>query len=101
MAITPPWVDADVDLYGAVVIGWRCHLVSIAILAFVGPLLIILSPIIIPLCVIGSCVHLSIWVFRTLRFNGVCGLVREVHQFLRWLRRDLKDAWLDLKDAWR
>lgn len=73
MPITPPWVDVDDDADSAVVMGKYACLVSLAILACIGPVMTILSPIIIPWCVIGSYVHLFSCVVRTLRSSGLTG----------------------------
>ncbi|KAH3961679.1 hypothetical protein HBH98_171140 [Parastagonospora nodorum] len=101
MGIVPPWRYADEDPSGAVVIGWYVHVLSIAILVFIWPIFIILTPIMVPLCIIGISIHFFAWLYRTIRDQGIRGPTREIYDFLRWLRRDLRDAWLDFCDAFR
>jgi hypothetical protein len=98
-AITPPWTYADDDPYGAVVVGWYVHVVSIAILVFIWPLFIILTPIFAPLCIIAPPIHFFAWLYRSVRDQGIWGPPREVYEFLRWLQRDLRDVCLGYCDT--
>lgn len=101
MGIVPPWRYADEDPIGLVVIGWYVHAVSIAILVFIWPIFIILAPIMVPLCIIGISIHFFAWIYRTIRDQGIWGPPREIYDFLPWLRRELRDVWLDFCDAFR